>query len=54
MNLSHPAEPAHLINPCIDGREITDDPAEPGLAQVLEIRRGDARSLSDRSSPLVR
>jgi hypothetical protein len=34
MNLSHPAELAHLINPCLDGREITDDPAEPGLAHV--------------------
>ena len=54
MNVSYPAELAHLINSWLDGREITDDPAEPGLAQVLEIRRGDARSLSDRSSPLVR
>ena len=52
MNVSHPGKLAHLINSWLDGREITDDPAEPGRAQVLEIRRGDTRSLSYRCSPL--
>ena len=41
MNFSHPGELAHVIGSWLDGREITDDPEEPGLAQVLEIRRGD-------------
>jgi hypothetical protein len=30
-----------VIDSWLDGREITDDPKEPGLAQVLEIRPGD-------------
>ena len=41
MNFSHPGELAHVIGCWLDGREITDDPDEPGRAQVLEIRRGD-------------
>ena len=41
MNFSHPGELAHVIGSWLDGREIADDPEEPGLAQVLEIRRGD-------------
>ena len=41
MNFSHPGEIAHVIGSWLRGREITDDPAEPGLGQVLEIRRGD-------------
>ena len=41
MNFSHPGELAHVIGCWLDGREITDDPEEPGRAQVLEIRRGD-------------
>ena len=41
MNFSHPGELAHVIGSWLDGREITDDPDEPGLAQVLEIRRED-------------
>ena len=41
MNLSHPGELAHIIDAWLDGREITDDPEEPGLARVLEIGRGD-------------
>ena len=39
MNYSHPGELAHLIECWLDGREITDDPDEPGRAQVLKIRR---------------
>src|SRR3954447_21928921 len=41
MNYSHPGELAHVIRCWLDGREITDDPDEPGVARVLEIRRGD-------------
>ena len=41
MNFSHPRELAYVIGSWLDGREITDDPEEPGLAQVLEVRRGD-------------
>jgi pimeloyl-ACP methyl ester carboxylesterase len=41
MNFSHPGELAHVIDSWLGGREITDDPAEPGRAQVLEIRRND-------------
>jgi pimeloyl-ACP methyl ester carboxylesterase len=41
MNFSHPGELAHVITCWLDGREITDDPDEPGIAGVLEIGRGD-------------
>jgi pimeloyl-ACP methyl ester carboxylesterase len=41
MNFSHPGELAHVIGCWLDGREITDDPNEPGRARVLEIQRGD-------------
>ena len=41
MNFSHPGELAHLIGCWLDHRQITDDPNAPGLARVLEIRRGD-------------
>ena len=41
MNFSHPGELAHLIGAWLDRREITDDPNEPGIARVMEIRRGD-------------
>ena len=41
MNFSHPGELAHVIGSWLDGREITDDPAEPGIARVLQVRRGD-------------
>ena len=30
MNFSHPGELAHVIGSWLDGREITDDPEEPG------------------------
>jgi len=42
MNFSHPGELAHVIGSWLDGREITDDPNQPGVARVLEVRRGDA------------
>jgi pimeloyl-ACP methyl ester carboxylesterase len=41
MNFSHPGELAHVIGSWLDGREITDDPDQPGVARVLQIRRGD-------------
>jgi len=41
MNFSHPGELAHVISRWLDGREITDDPDQPGVARVLQIRRGD-------------
>ena len=41
MNFSHPGELAHVIGCWLDHREITDDPDEPGIAGVLEVRRGD-------------
>jgi pimeloyl-ACP methyl ester carboxylesterase len=43
MNFSHPGELAHVIDCWLDGRTITDDPNQPGVARVLEIRRGDVR-----------
>ncbi|MEV4637556.1 hypothetical protein AB0J80_09415 [Actinoplanes sp. NPDC049548] len=42
MNFSHPGELAHVIGCWLDGREITDDPGQPDVARVLQIRRGDA------------
>jgi hypothetical protein len=42
MNFSHPGQLAHVIGAWLDGREITNDPDEPGVARVLEVRRGDA------------
>ena len=41
MNFSHPGELAHVIDSWLDGREIADDPDEPGVARVLEVPRGD-------------
>jgi pimeloyl-ACP methyl ester carboxylesterase len=40
MNFSHPGELAHLIGCWLDRCEITDDPDQPGIARVMEIRRG--------------
>lgn len=40
MNFSHPGELAHVISSWLDGREITDDPDEPGRTRVLKIERG--------------
>ncbi|WP_067707155.1 alpha/beta fold hydrolase [Actinoplanes awajinensis] len=41
MNFSHPGELAHLIGCWLDGRDITDDPDQPGLTQVLRLDIGD-------------
>ena len=43
MNFSHPGELAHVISCWLDGREITDDPDQPGVARLLQIRRDDAQ-----------
>jgi pimeloyl-ACP methyl ester carboxylesterase len=40
MNFSHPRELGHVIGCWLDGREITDDPEQPGLARALQIRHG--------------
>jgi pimeloyl-ACP methyl ester carboxylesterase len=47
MNFSHPGELAHVIASWLDGREITDDPDQPGVARVLQIRRGDGQPSSN-------
>jgi hypothetical protein len=38
VNFSHPGELAHVISSWLDGREIVDDPDQPGQASVLQIR----------------
>ncbi|MBN0039804.1 alpha/beta hydrolase [Cellulosimicrobium cellulans] len=40
MNFSHPGELAHVIECWLDGREITDDPDQPGVSRVLQIAQG--------------
>ena len=39
LNFSHPGELAHVIGSWLDGRDIVDDPDQPGLARVLRIPR---------------
>ena len=39
INFSHPGELAHVISAWLDGREILDDPDQPGHARVLQIPR---------------
>lgn len=41
MNFSHPGELAHIIGCWLDGRDITDDPDQPGIAQILRLDVGD-------------
>jgi pimeloyl-ACP methyl ester carboxylesterase len=38
MNFSHPGELAHVIGCWLDGREITDDPDQPGVARTMRVR----------------
>ena len=40
VNFSHPGELAHVIGSWLDGREIVDDPDEPGVTRVIPIERG--------------
>jgi pimeloyl-ACP methyl ester carboxylesterase len=42
MNFSHPGELSHVINCWLDGREITDDPDQPGITRVLPVRHSDS------------
>ena len=39
MNFSHPGELAHVIGSWLDGREIVDNPDEPGISRVLQVPR---------------
>ncbi|VTR75927.1 alpha/beta fold hydrolase [Cellulomonas hominis] len=39
MNYSHPGELAHVIGSWLDGREIVDDPDQPGLAVAVQVPR---------------
>jgi len=39
INFSHPGELANVISSWLDGREILDDPDQPGHARVLQIPR---------------
>ena len=39
LNYSHPGELAHVIGAWLDGREIVDDPDEPGEARVVPVPR---------------
>ena len=39
LNYSHPGELANVIGAWLDGRDIVDDPEQPGLARVLTIPR---------------
>ena len=40
INFSHPGELAHVITSWLDGKEIVDDPDQPGLTRVLRLPRG--------------
>ena len=42
MNFSHPGELAHVIGSWLDGRQITDNPDEPGVARAPKIPQRDA------------
>ena len=39
INFSHPGELAGVISAWIEGREIVDDPDQPGHARVLQLPR---------------
>lgn len=39
VNFSHPGELTHVIRSWLDGREILDDPDEPGLSRVVHLPR---------------
>jgi pimeloyl-ACP methyl ester carboxylesterase len=41
MNFSHPGELAHVIGCWLDGRDITDNPEQPGTARILRVDTGD-------------
>ncbi|MCV2394746.1 alpha/beta hydrolase [Actinotalea sp. M2MS4P-6] len=39
VNFSHPGELTHVIRSWLEGREIRDDPDEPGLSRVVHLPR---------------
>ena len=39
INFSHPGELANVVSAWLEGREIVDDPDQPGDARVFEIAR---------------
>lgn len=39
VNFSHPGELTHVIRSWLEGREIKDDPDEPGLSRVVHLPR---------------
>lgn len=39
VNFSHPGELTHVIRSWLDGREIRDDPDEPGFSRVVHLPR---------------
>jgi pimeloyl-ACP methyl ester carboxylesterase len=41
MNFTHPAELSHVIGCWLNGNQITDDPRQPGAAEVLTFDTGD-------------
>lgn len=40
INYSHPGELAHVVAAWLEGREIVDDPDQPGDARVFPVPRG--------------
>lgn len=40
VNFSHPGELTHVIRSWLEGREIRDDPDEPGLSRVVHLPHG--------------
>jgi pimeloyl-ACP methyl ester carboxylesterase len=39
INFSHPGELAHVITSWLEGREIVDDPDQPGHTRTLQLHR---------------
>jgi pimeloyl-ACP methyl ester carboxylesterase len=39
VNFSHPGELAHVVRSWLEGREIVDDPDQPGLSRVIPVTR---------------
>ena len=39
LNFSHPGELANVVSSWLEGREVVDDPDQPGLARVIPVPR---------------
>ena len=39
LNFSHPGELANVVASRLEGREVVDDPDQPGLARVIPVPR---------------